>query len=128
VFKLITLNKLKQHEEINKNHFRKLFLEIKQNNYVEPIIVDIHTNIILDGHHRYNIIKKLGYNTIPVILVDYKSQLVNVKSWKPKIKITKKDVVDRGLTGKLYPPKTSRHIIRGIKTSKINLNTLEVKK
>lgn len=65
-FKLLKLEKLKPHEQIQLGHFKELKKEILSDGFLkEPIIVDINTMVVLDGHHRFNILKKLGYKFVP---------------------------------------------------------------
>ena len=106
---ILSLSKLRQHESIDKSNYIKLYNQITDNNYIVPILVDSRSLVILDGHHRYTILKSLGYTTIPVILVDYFDASIQVSSWRRDFKVTKQEVIRRGLTGQLYPPKTSKH-------------------
>lgn len=124
LYKLIKIKQLKQHEKIITKHFNELKEQITQNNYIIPIIVDSKNNIILDGHHRYNVLKSLGYEKIPAYLIDYDSNEIKVSSWRTNINVNKTEVVERGNSGELYPPKTSRHTISGIKPIKVNLGDL----
>lgn len=119
---IIQNNLLKQHEMIEESHLKNLFNQIKKDDFIsDPIIVDKNTMIILDGHHRYNAIKRMDLRSSPVYLVDYKSEKIKVTSWKKgKNNITKELVINAGLSGNLLKPKTSRHIInekpKGLKT------------
>ena len=110
-YKLIKINQLKH--------------QITENKYIVPIVVDSKNYIILDGHHRYNVLKSLGYEQIPAYLVDYDSDFVKVESWRLNLKVTKKDVLDRGISGNLFPAKTSRHIIKNIEKNKVELGDLK---
>ena len=76
----------------------------------DPIYVDLTTKVILDGHHRTEALRRLGYKRIPVVLVRYFSPDVRVESWRPGVKVTKREVIYRGLNGNKFPPKTSRHL------------------
>lgn len=116
------VNNLRQHEEISLEHFTDLLGEIKKNKYIEPILVESRSRVILDGHHRYNVIKSLGFSSIPAYKVSYSE--VELKSWRPDIKVTKKEVIRRGKEGDLFPPKTSRHI-HGFEKEKISLEALK---
>lgn len=113
---------LKQHERIRKSHLKMLFNQIQSDGFIsDPIVVDKNTMIILDGHHRFNVIKLLGLTLSPVFLVDYKNKKIKVTSWrKGGEKVTKKLVVRAGLSGKLLKYKTSKHFIPerpiGVKT------------
>jgi hypothetical protein len=109
---IVEINKLKEHEEIDTNHLKKLIKEIKSYKILKrPIVVDKNTNIILDGAHRFNALKALGCKKIPAVLVNYRSPKIKVMSWRKGEKIDKKDVIIAGVTGNKMPPKTSKHMI-----------------
>ena len=124
-YKIIKINQLKQHEQIITKHFDELKDQIIENKYIIPIVVDSKNNIILDGHHRYNVLKFLGYEQIPAYFVDYDSDYVKVESWRLNVKVTKKDVLDRGISGNLFPSKTSKNIIKNIENNKVELGDLK---
>lgn len=42
---------------------------IRQCGYITPILID-ENNVILAGHTRFNALKELGYETVPVIKAD----------------------------------------------------------
>lgn len=110
--KLIHISSLKVHEQIIPDHVAELKKTIEQDNAIyEPVIVDRQTMIVLDGHHRVTVAKELGLTHIPALLVDYNSDQIRVKSWRPEITVSKQMVIQAGLTGQLLQPKTSRHII-----------------
>lgn len=78
--KNIAIGLLKPHEEICPVHLRNLTAQIKKDGCVkDPIIVDKDTMVILDGHHRYNLLKLSGYNFVPCCLVDYQSDDIGVE-------------------------------------------------
>ena len=76
---------------------------------LRPILVDYKTGVILDGHHRVEALKRLGAIYVAALLVDYDDPCIRVDSWRPEIRVTKDIVRRAGLTGRLLPPKTSRH-------------------
>jgi len=109
---LVELSKLKPHEEVDLLYLKELKQEIKSDGILKlAIAVDKDTNIILDGHHRVAALKELGCTKIPVVFVDYNSSMISVTGHK-SANITKKDVIEAGLSPKKFPPKTSRHIIK----------------
>jgi S-sulfo-L-cysteine synthase (O-acetyl-L-serine-dependent) len=124
---LVEFRKLKAHERINKKNYVRLLREIKLNGVVKPIIIDAESYVILDGHHRAGILKALGYRAIPAFLIDYMSQKVKVYPRRENYPVDKDLVVKRGLSGKLFPPKTTRHVFKGLKNYKIPLSLLEKK-
>ncbi len=67
--RIIKNSLLRQHEQIRRYHLRKLIREIKADGYIkDPIIADVNTMVILDGHHRFNALKFLGFASSPVYL------------------------------------------------------------
>ena len=50
----------------------------------DPIIVDKESGVVLDGHHRRNILKTLGYSKISSHQVQYmEDDKIRVKTWYP---------------------------------------------
>lgn len=110
---LVELKELKQHEKIDPEHLKELKEKIKSDDVLKrPIVVDRNTNIILDGEHRFNSLKELGFSKIPVIFVDYNLPEITVKSWRKGRHLTKQIVIEAGLTQKKLPSRTSRHMVR----------------
>lgn len=67
--KIIKNSLLKQHEKVRKTSVDELMKKIKLDKCIhDPIIVDQNTMIILDGHHRFNVIKSIGLASSPVYL------------------------------------------------------------
>ena len=109
---LVKISELKEHEEIDLEHFIKLTKEIKSDGILKkPIAVDKNTGIVLDGTHRLRALKTMGYSLIPVILLNYRSSKIGVMSWRRGEKITKDVVIKASLTKNKLPPKTSKHMV-----------------
>ena len=108
----IDIEKLKEHEEVIHNHLHCLCDEIKESKWVYPILVDEKSLVILDGHHRFNALKKLGISKIPCILIDYQNDdIIHLDSWRDGEVYTKKGVIEHALAGMKFPPKTTKHIL-----------------
>ena len=87
-------------------------MTIRWNAYVLPLVVDRISGTILDGHHRYNVAKKLDLLCLPCVLVDYlNDDTIELDLWpnSGRDSINKQDVIAAALSGKLFSPKTSRH-------------------
>lgn len=111
--KLVELDDLREHEEVNPVRLKELIEEIASDKILKfAIVVDENTNVILDGEHRFNALKNLGYKKIPVVYVNYNSPEIEVQAWRSGQFLTKKDVVEAGLGERKLPPTTSRHMIR----------------
>lgn len=111
---LVDISWLKAHEEVvSEERVSNLANAVHDwDEYRLPLLVDIRTGAILDGHHRYAVGRQLGLSRLPAILVDYlHDDSITVNVW-PDCGIehlTKKDVVQMSLSSKVFPPKTSRH-------------------
>ncbi|MGC8649116.1 MAG: ParB N-terminal domain-containing protein [Candidatus Micrarchaeia archaeon] len=112
VYTLIRKENLKPHEQYNEQRLDEVLRGIKDKGCVcEPIIVDNKNYVILDGHHRFESLKRLGANFIPAYLVNYESSKIIVERWpNAKDSVSKKEVIERALSNNLYPPKTSKHV------------------
>lgn len=111
---LLNINELKPHELINKKHLEQLIEEIRRDGVLKkPIVVDFRTKVILDGHHRVEALKRLGYDLVPAALVDYLDESIILDTWrKCNGKMPSKvDVIRRALKGELLPPKTTKHVV-----------------
>lgn len=92
---------------------KKLKKEIESDSILKfAIVVDKNTNVILDGEHRVNALKELGCKAIPVVYIDYNSSNIEIQTWRKKLQLIKKDIIEAGLSGRKLPPKTSKHMIR----------------
>ena len=111
---LVDINWLKPHERVQSAEaVHKLQrATLKWNAYIKPLLVDIKTGVILDGHHRYDVGKRLSLSRLPAVLVDYLGDAsITVDTW-PEAKlgrVSKEKIIEQGMAGKLYPPKTTRH-------------------
>ncbi len=114
-FELLDIDLLHSHEEIQLPLLERVMEEIREDGYVKkPILVADKVWVILDGHHRYEALRRLGCRRVPAYIVDYFSDVVDLDLW-PTAKernVRKEDVVERGRAGMLYTPKTTRHRIR----------------
>ncbi|MEN2975267.1 MAG: transcriptional regulator [Candidatus Caldarchaeales archaeon] len=120
---LVPINILKLHEEISEEHALRLFEEIVRDGYLKrPLLVENRYYIILDGHHRYAVLEKLGAKLTPIFLVDYASSMIEVYSWRSDWNITKEMVIEAGISGRRLPFKTSRHVLKGVDIPDINIS------
>ena len=120
---------LHPHEAVNENHLNLVMRELITCRYIKyPIVVDARTLTILDGHHRVEAFKKLGVDFIPIFLIDYAQDYVEVYPLRKEIPVSKIGVLDKAVFKKsLYPPKTTRHVYYGftVPPTYIQLSILE---
>ena len=107
----IHIDKLNGHEEVDPSHLQSLMTEIESDGFLRmPVVVDRHTNTILDGHHRCNALRQLNCRRIPAIFINYNSREVVVAAWREGEKVTKDSVLSAALSGRILPPKTTKHL------------------
>ena len=113
VIALVPIDSLRPHEQVIEEHVVELLEDIRSRGVlIRPILVDAKTLIVLDGHHRVEALRRLGARWVPAVLVDYDDDsCVRVGSWRPGWRVSKGLVRAAGLSGKLLPPRTSRHIV-----------------
>ena len=109
----IEIRKLNPHEQIIEENLEELLASLKvEKRLKEPIIVDEETKVILDGHHRAKAFSLLGLEEIPCKLVDYSSDDITVEPNRNG-NVSKEEVIEKGLSEELFPPKTSKHKLSG---------------
>lgn len=125
--RLLAIEKLRAHEKVSPQRLAVVMEEIKkQGKVVNPVVIDRRYKIILDGHHRVESLRRLGFRLAPVMEVDYFSNQVKVFSRRKIILISKDLVVSKVVGKQVFPCKTTRHLIKGrIKGVKIKLNRLK---
>ena len=114
---LVEIDWLKAHEMVVEKKVDELHrMTLRWQGYTKPLLVDSRTGTILDGHHRFTVGQRMELRRIPVILIDYLTDSgIGVETW-PSAElecISKEEVISMALSGELYPPKTSRHVIEG---------------
>ncbi|MBW2110848.1 MAG: hypothetical protein JRH00_05335 [Deltaproteobacteria bacterium] len=89
---IVPVESLLLHEEVIPRHANKLILEFRnwanlqnpiivdENHMQNPIIVD-ENHMVLDGHHRAFVFKKLRFNYISVCRIDYFNEAVKLRYW-----------------------------------------------
>jgi hypothetical protein len=103
----------------------KIRTALNSNDYfiLPSIIVDSENLVILDGHHRLNILKEFGKESEYVLLVNYKNDSIIPHEFN---KITKNQIIEAGIYGKLLPPKSSKHVFFDLDWNKHPLISLSV--
>jgi hypothetical protein len=110
VFRLLDISGLSIHEEIDPARVDELVEEIRSTGVVlEPIWVAEDHHVILNGHHRFTALRKLGAVRVPAWVVPYDDPRVRLERWKPGPALTKEEVIARAKASRPFPPKTTRH-------------------
>ncbi len=126
-FLIVRAEDLKPHEEFVEDKVPGLVAKLETDGAVTaPIVVDKRTLVILDGHHRFEALKRIGLRYVPVVAVDYFDPAIRVSTWRDGEAVpTKDDVLKRALEGRLYPPKSTKHeAIHGLASVPVKLSAL----
>lgn len=76
----------------------------------EPILVERSSLVVMDGHHRHAFALANGFSRVPCVLLSYSD--VALESRREDQLVTPEEVIARGLEGRLFPAKSTRHTIR----------------
>lgn len=113
---LLRLDRLRPHEETLSDRIEDVRVRIEETATVDyPILVDRQYHVILDGHHRFRALESHGTTYAPVVAVDYDNEsLVKLEARTncPVDNLTKQDVLRKGLSPDVFPPKSTRHTLR----------------
>ena len=110
-FEWIDVNRLGSHEHyIQDRHskFLEYLKEVGDMVCIPAIIVCKDSMMTIDGHHRKSIIKALGYEKAPCLLIDYSNDNIVVNLDKD----ISKDSVMSCTEDNLLEPKSTAHIVR----------------
>ncbi|MBW1780596.1 MAG: hypothetical protein JRL30_07635 [Deltaproteobacteria bacterium] len=93
---IVPVESLRVHEDVIPEQADELVLEFRNwANLQNPIIVD-QNQMVLDGHHRAFVFRKLGFNYILVCKIDYFSRAVKLRYWFRRLgQIQKADALRR---------------------------------
>jgi len=114
-FALVAIDRLRPHERTQPRLLAQVLDDLRTTGFVRrALLVEAEHLVILDGHHRYEALRRLGCTRAPVYLVDYEDDGIGLTTWpEATVKsVTKAEVIDRGVRGDPFPPKTTRHLVR----------------
>lgn len=116
-FRWANVGDLLEHEEVrdDKASALKQYIEI-QGDYatVPAVLACSRTNMIIDGHHRFTVIRSMGFDRCPVLYLDYGHHdiLVHGDPAHSHYGLTKQDVVDAATDRRPLSPKSTNHVVR----------------
>jgi len=102
---------LKPHEQVRLSRVLLVLAKIVlTGKFTTPLLIDLNTKTILDGHHRCHVAKMLGLKRIPCYCVDYlKEESIRIHPRRSDISVRKDDALRIATSGKIFPHKTTRH-------------------
>jgi histidinol-phosphate/aromatic aminotransferase/cobyric acid decarboxylase-like protein len=110
----IDIHSILCHEKVIKERSTALeeYINTLENLKIIPsIIVDYNTNVLIDGHHRLSVFKKLNLNKVPVLYINYSHQNIIVN---PNNSLTTNDVIIAAKSKKFLKPKSTQHMIKDL--------------
>jgi len=80
--RILETEKLFIHEEVVPSNLEKLKKILTKDRILsDPVLVDVSSNVVLDGTHRVQCFKELGYKYILAALVNYFDDRIRLKRW-----------------------------------------------
>lgn len=121
---MVPIQFLKHIEHFSVKRVNWLMAKIqKEKMWTKPICVDKTHYLVMDGQHRLEVAKKIGLSHVPCLLFDY--ERVEIWSLRANYHVDHDTVINRALTGDIYPYKTVKHRFpEEIKSLKIHLSDL----
>lgn len=111
---------LHPHEETKPARLDTLLERFRKERIIDlPVIVDRATGVIIDGHHRVSVLRILGAKLVPCVEVEYLTDEVTL-TVRPESGVqglSKEDILATGLSSKIYPHKTTKHLFGFDKTA-----------
>ena len=128
-YELVPIEKLRALEMIFPHHLENIVKIIHRDGVMKlPLIVEKDHNIVLDGSHRHVFIAMEGFKYAPVRYIDYNDPHIRVGTHlmhrhiiDGPVNISKEEVIRRGLSGDLFPPRTTRHFFPFRKTETVDV-------
>ncbi len=107
-FSLIPTRWLVRHEQVDDDHVDRLAKRIEAEGALfKPIVADQASYVVLDGHHRFAALVRLGCQLAPCHLVDYNDPAIHVEHWENGAPMSKIDLISNALSalpGQDQPP------------------------
>ena len=72
-----------------------------------PLKVEKTKHLVMDGHHRFEVAKAMGFRRLPAELFTYDE--VEVWSLRPKIEVTGEIILRNHTKGIIFPYKSAKH-------------------
>ena len=98
---------------------------ISDNKWTTPIVVDNKYGLVMDGHHRLEVSKRLCLQQVPVIVCSYSD--VEVYSLREDEVDTIDQIIDNYNNNILYPNKTAKHIFKFKLTENLGVSLEKLK-
>lgn len=123
---LCASDSLKHIEAFDQNRVNWLANKIAAENiWTKPLAVSREHNLVMDGQHRLRAAITLGLNFVPAVFFSYSD--ICVHSLRPEYTVTVNEIIERALSGNIYPYKTAKHTLPPLPDCNIPLDILRQK-
>ena len=85
---------------------------IKEGFWTQPLKIEKTKNLVMDGHHRFEVAKKLDLARVPVYTFHYSE--VELYSLRKNIEVSADIIFENYRKNLIYPYKTAKHIFPDI--------------
>ncbi len=88
---IIPLEDIKPHEQTIATNYKNLLEKTRRTGlFIDPLVVDKKTGFLLDGHHRFKVMKEMGCRGAIVQKVNYMKDYIKLGTWFPFVRETRK--------------------------------------
>ena len=107
----LEIARLRPTERVDAGHVERLAEEIHRDGLQRrPVLVERASLALLDGHHRFRAMQRLGLASINAVLIDYDDPRLTLSSWSAR-DYTRDEVRAAAASGALLPAKSTRHVL-----------------
>lgn len=124
--KLIPLTELKHIELFSKKRVQWLKNKItSEKRWIQPIIIDIDTSLIMDGQHRFEVAKMLNFSLIPCVEASYDD--LDCWSLRDQFSFNSANITKNSKNLIPFPYKTVKHDLDRIKWNNCDYSLEDLK-
>ena len=124
---LVEVNKLRHIERFSQKRVQWLKEKIiREGVWTVPIKIDDQHNLVMDGQHRMEVAKSLGFKVVPCLKYSY--QEVEVWSLRNNHEVTSELIIKKALSENIYPYKTAKHGFPDSEDARCEYEIIELKK
>ncbi len=124
--KLIEIHHLKPHEKVFLEKVEIIQKLFHNNIYqLRPVVIDLKSKMIIDGHHRYEALKRSGCLLCPCIEIDYlQASIIALEGGASGKELNKNEIINSALNGFIFDQKFTYHVVKMSDGKFIHFNDL----
>ncbi|TMN38142.1 hypothetical protein CWB89_10930 [Pseudoalteromonas piscicida] len=111
--KLIEVANILPHEEVDQAHVTMLEKKIVLDKiWTTPVVIDKNTQVLMDGHHRFEVAKRLRLAKLPCVVMCYERDEIQISCRTSGDSLCYHTVIAAAKSANKFPIKTTRHIFK----------------